>query len=153
MSSRFEPGDHRRKYQQACALPFRLREGRVDFCLITSNSRGDWIFPKGTIEPGEAARDTALKEAYEEAGLYGRLFAEPLGSYDYLKHEDVQLRVIVYLMEVTSFQEFWPEASVRRRRWWEFHKARGSLQRPYLGVMIDKAYAWLARVRPGELVG
>src|SRR5262245_1798891 len=70
---------------QACAIPYRLVEGRLEFCLITSISKGHWGFPKGIIDPGETPMETALKEAHEEAGLSGRIVGPLLGSYSYEK--------------------------------------------------------------------
>ena len=40
---------------QASAVPFRRAGGRVEFCLVTSASSGQWVFPKGLIDPGETA--------------------------------------------------------------------------------------------------
>ena len=53
--------------RQAAALA--IRRGRV--CLITSRNGKRWVIPKGWIEPGQTAGETALQEAYEEAGLVG----------------------------------------------------------------------------------
>ena len=49
---------------QACAIPYRQRKGKLEFCLITS-SKGHWSFPKGFVELGESLRQAALKEAFE----------------------------------------------------------------------------------------
>ena len=67
--------------RQAAALP--LRRGRV--CLITSRNGKRWVIPKGWIEPGQTAGETALQEAWEEAGLAGAIEGEPIGSYLYEK--------------------------------------------------------------------
>ena len=71
--------------QQASAIPYRRRDGCVEFCLITTIKRRRWAFPKGIIDPGETPVETALKEAEEEAGLHGRVDDEPLGRYKYAK--------------------------------------------------------------------
>src|SRR5688500_6320593 len=70
---------------QAGAIPFRRGECRTEFCLITSSSGGRWGFPKGIIESGDTAQGTALQEAFEEAGLHGRIIGDALGSYRYEK--------------------------------------------------------------------
>jgi 8-oxo-dGTP pyrophosphatase MutT (NUDIX family) len=98
--------------RQAAALP--LRNGRV--CLITSSNGKRWVIPKGLIEPGQTAGETALQEAWEEAGLVGALQPEPIGSYVYEKWCGV-CHVTVYAMEVTQMAQDWPERSERQRIW------------------------------------
>ena len=98
--------------RQAAALP--LRNGRI--CLITSRNGKRSVIPKGWIEPGQTAGETALQEAWEEAGLVGALDREPIGSYLYEK-EGRTYHVIVFLMRVTSVAQVWPERSFRQRSW------------------------------------
>jgi 8-oxo-dGTP pyrophosphatase MutT (NUDIX family) len=98
--------------RQAAALP--LRRGRV--CLITSRNGKRWIIPKGWIEPGQSAGETALQEAWEEAGLVGALEREPIGSYLYEK-DGQQFHVTVFVMKVTSVEQDWPERNFRERSW------------------------------------
>ena len=52
--------------EQASAIPYRLRDGQPEFCLITSISTGKWGFPKGIVDPGETPEETAIKEALPE---------------------------------------------------------------------------------------
>jgi 8-oxo-dGTP pyrophosphatase MutT (NUDIX family) len=98
--------------RQAAALP--LRRGRV--CLITSRNGKRWVIPKGWIEPGQTAGETALQEAWEEAGLAGAIEGEPIGSYLYEK-EGHSYHVTVFVMKVTSVAQDWPERSFRDRSW------------------------------------
>src|SRR5713226_5366109 len=98
--------------RQAAALP--LRRGRV--CLITSRNGKRWVIPKGLIEPGQTAGESALQEAWEEAGLTGVLQPEPLGSYLYAKWCGL-CHVTVFLMQVSDEAEVWPEQDLRQRSW------------------------------------
>ncbi len=41
-----------------------------------------WSLPKGHIEKGETAEETAMREVHEETGIRGKVLAE-LGSIDY----------------------------------------------------------------------
>ena len=97
-------------------IPFRRNGDSVSLCLITGASSQSWGIPKGTIERGDSPQDTALQEAWEEAGLKGRILGDPLGSYEYEK-AGVLLTVVVYLMEVEIEAEQWEERDLRRRRW------------------------------------
>ena len=98
--------------RQAAAIP--IRSSRV--CLVLSRSGKQWVIPKGRIEPGQTAGETALQEAWEEAGLIGVLRRQPVGSYHYTKCGRT-FHVTVFLMEVTDAAEAWPEESRRTRRW------------------------------------
>jgi 8-oxo-dGTP pyrophosphatase MutT (NUDIX family) len=98
--------------RQAAALP--VRNGRV--CLVTSSNGKRWVIPKGLIEPGQTAGETALQEAWEEAGLVGGLRAEPIGSFLYEKWCGV-CHVTVFVMDVTEMKQDWPERALRQRIW------------------------------------
>jgi 8-oxo-dGTP pyrophosphatase MutT (NUDIX family) len=98
--------------RQAAALPLRGSKA----CIITSSNGKRWVIPKGLIEPGQTAGETALQEAWEEAGLVGTLHPEPIGSYIYEKYGNTY-HVIVFVMEVTEATAEWPEQDLRRRTW------------------------------------
>jgi len=98
--------------RQAAALP--VRNGRV--CLVTSSNGKRWIIPKGLIEPGQTATETALQEAWEEAGLVGILDPDPIGSYLYDKWCG-SCHVLVFLMQVKENAQDWPERDLRQRSW------------------------------------
>jgi 8-oxo-dGTP pyrophosphatase MutT (NUDIX family) len=86
----------------------------MEIVLVEARSRKRWVIPKGLIEPGLEAGESAAKEAYEEAGVRGELSQAPVGAYSYRKW-GVQLDVDVYLLRVTAVLDVWPED--RRRRW------------------------------------
>lgn len=101
---------------QASAIPFRRQGDAWEVCLITSTRSGAWGFPKGVIEPGETPEETALKEAFEEAGLGGAIVSRSLGRYRYEKWGDA-LDVDVFLMAVETCELQWHEMDIRQRRW------------------------------------
>jgi 8-oxo-dGTP pyrophosphatase MutT (NUDIX family) len=98
--------------RQAAALP--TRDGKI--CLVTSSNRKRWVIPKGVIDPGQTAQETALQEAWEEAGLVGLLDQEPLGSFLYEKWCGT-CHVVVFRMQVTDVAASWPERDLRQRLW------------------------------------
>ena len=100
------------KILQAAAIP--VRDTKV--CLVTSSSGKRWVIPKGRLEPGKTESEIALQEAWEEAGLFGNLHPLPVGSYVYEKWGDTY-HVTVFLMEVTTVADDWPERDLRQRRW------------------------------------
>ena len=74
------------KPQQAAAIPIRRRGDDLQVCLIRKRLAGSWGIPKGTVDSGETHESTALNEAWEEAGLRGRLVGDSLGTYKYKKY-------------------------------------------------------------------
>lgn len=129
--------------EQASAVPYRRRNGRIEFCLITSMGKGRWGFPKGIIDPGETAIETALKEAEEEAGIYGRIEGKPLGQYEYRKWGTV-LTVTGYLMRVTAAEDDWEEAQWRERAWYTADKARAVIDRDEILALLEEAVGRVA---------
>ena len=58
--------------EQGGGIAFRFSQGILTVLLVTSRrDPRDWIFPKGHIEPGESADETALRETQKEAGVDG----------------------------------------------------------------------------------
>jgi phosphohistidine phosphatase len=103
-------------HRKAAVIPYRIRGNQVEVALVTTSRGKGWIVPKGTIASGERARDAAIREAEEEAGLRGVLPRKPFGSYLHV-NGDGSWEVDVYLMRVTRVLDNWLEADFRRRRW------------------------------------
>src|SRR5262245_42443065 len=95
---------------QAAAIP--LLDGKV--CLVLSSNGRRWVLPKGWIDEGQSAGETALQEAWEEAGLLGRLSRKPVGAYRYDK-AGRPCHVIVFQLDVTEVAAVWPESGWRCR--------------------------------------
>jgi 8-oxo-dGTP pyrophosphatase MutT (NUDIX family) len=121
---------------QAGAIP--LRGGRV--CLITSSDGLRWQVPKGMIDHGDSFHDSAHKEAWEEAGVRGKLHDQPAGSYRYDK-EGTLCEVTLYVMHVTFVADDWPEKEERRRRWAELDEALDAVANDGLRDVLQKLKA------------
>nr|WP_291992105.1 NUDIX hydrolase [Candidatus Accumulibacter sp. ACC003] len=106
--------------------------------VIASRKGTRWVIPKGVKEPELSLRDSASKEALEEAGIRGRIADEPIGNYDYAKWGGV-CNVEVFPMEVTESvpEEQWEE-SHRERRWVTPQKARRLLDEAALGKLVTQ---------------
>ncbi len=114
---------------QAAAIPLcRTRSGSIEICLIRRRDSAAWGIPKGFIDPGHTPGEAALNEAYEEAGLSGRLLGDSIGSYVYSKRGD-SYSVAVFLMEVQTEDGNWPEERMRMRRWHPVDEALSLLRR------------------------
>jgi 8-oxo-dGTP pyrophosphatase MutT (NUDIX family) len=118
--------------RQAAAIP--IYDGKV--CMVTSSSGRRWVIPKGVIEPGQTAGETALQETWEEAGLAGVLHTEPLGSYLYDKYGGL-CHVTVYLMQVTEEADDWPERLTRQRVWVPLEEVADRVREPGLRDILE----------------
>jgi 8-oxo-dGTP pyrophosphatase MutT (NUDIX family) len=61
-----------RECEQVAAVCYRVRGGEIEFLLVRTG-KGLWIFPKGNAEPGLTHAQAAALEAFEEAGVHGRM--------------------------------------------------------------------------------
>jgi len=62
------------KYEKSSwGVVYRKKDWKIEILLLKwTNSRNEWeyVLPKGKIEDDEIAKDTALREIWEEAWLY-----------------------------------------------------------------------------------
>ncbi|SRR6266540_445986 len=129
------------KLRQASAIPYRNREGAIEFLLITT-AKGNWIFPKGIVDPGETPQETALKESEEEAGVGGKLSGGSIGCYTYEKWNS-ECIVEVYLLEVDREEAVWLESGQRRRGWFRFEEAMDLVKGKVLRGLLSRAHSIL----------
>ena len=132
-----------KRASQASVVPYRIAASGVEFCLITTRRSRQWGFPKGRIGRHKTVEDVGLLEAYEEAGVTGRIVGEPLGQYAYNK-DGRRWSVTVMLMEVNGCIDHWKESHQRLRRWAPLHEASFLLARPKLIQLLQKAVERLA---------
>jgi phosphohistidine phosphatase len=133
-----------RSREQAGVIPFRRRKGTIEVCLIRNKGRKRWKIPKGFVDPGETAEQAALKEAWEEAGLKGRLSGGAIGLYEYEKWGS-DLSVAVYLIEVTDAEDEWEESRFRERSWERVETAFDMLRKHPVRPLLDIAATRLER--------
>jgi 8-oxo-dGTP pyrophosphatase MutT (NUDIX family) len=129
---------------QAAVIAFRHNGEVIEICLIRNKGGKKWKIPKGFVDPGETAQQAALKEAWEEAGLLGRLVGEAVGSYEYEKW-NLDLTVAVFLMEVKAIDDDWEESRVRERSWAPLDEAFTRLKKHPVKSLLSDAAARLER--------
>jgi len=122
-------------YQQSGVIPCRLRDGQLEVLLITSRKKKRWIIPKGIIEFALTARESAVKEAEEEAGVLGKVSSERLGAYEYSKWGGT-CRVEVFVLRVTKVRDEWQESRDRQREWLSVEKAARRVREEDLKSLI-----------------
>ncbi|MEW6280816.1 MAG: NUDIX hydrolase [Candidatus Eremiobacterota bacterium] len=112
-------------------IPYRWSDGRLEVLLITSRRTGRWAIPKGWLEPGMTPLESALLEAYEEAGVRGEARDELLGTYVRWGRT-----VGVYPLEVREVLDDWPEARQRRRAWFSLEEAVAEVEEDDLKAIL-----------------
>jgi 8-oxo-dGTP pyrophosphatase MutT (NUDIX family) len=124
---------------QFAALCYRIKNEKVQFCLVTSRRSGRWIVPKGWPMNGQTPMDAAATEAFEEAGVRGKIEPRPIGVFSYYKvHSKNELPCIavVYPLKVKKVLRTWPEHKERNRKWLSRKKAAALVDNAELSQII-----------------
>jgi 8-oxo-dGTP pyrophosphatase MutT (NUDIX family) len=88
----------------------------VEVCLIKPQGKDRWQLPKGMIDPGEHAPETAVREILEETGHRGRIVGEKLDDVEYWyvdkysgSPKRVHKKVTFFLLELERESERAPD--------------------------------------------
>ena len=107
------------------AVCYRIQEGKVEFLLVRTHA-GRWTFPKGAIDGDRSAAAAAAREAYEEAGVRGRVepraFDRYLHSKNSLRPAGREFPVAAHLCRVQGLER--PMESHRDPTWFSPRKAK-----------------------------
>lgn len=146
--------------EQVAAVCFRFGSNGIEFLLVRTRG-GRWTFPKGRAESGLTHAQAAAVEAFEEAGVHGRLeevsFACYMGRKRAKHRESSETRLIVHghLCEVSRLDR--PQESNRTPTWFSAEKAKRRLREERtaadgaeLARVVDCAVARIQRVRSGN---
>lgn len=125
------------------ALCFRRSKGKTaghEILLVSSRDTGRWIVPKGWPIHGETPAGAAAMEAWEEAGVRGKVHDICVGHFSYQKFidEELSLPVIVgvFPIEVQRLDKNFPEADERKRKWFTPKKAARRVTEPELRQIL-----------------
>lgn len=129
---------------QVAALCWRKRKGKTEVLLITSRDTGRWIVPKGWPIDGLDAPQSALREAWEEAGVRADANqALHIGEFCYDKlladGQELPLRAVLYKVRLRGREiaNRYPESHERKRLWVTPHKAAKLVQEPELQEILQ----------------
>jgi 8-oxo-dGTP pyrophosphatase MutT (NUDIX family) len=128
----FRPHHVRKPHEceQVAAICYRVRKGEIEFLLVRTGSE-HWTFPKGGVEPGLTHAQAAALEAFEEAGVRGRIEEASFTRYVRRKKTGarnstaLEIRVRAHLCEVLRLGE--PQESGRNPTWFSAEKAKRRL--------------------------
>ena len=128
---------------QFAVLPWRISaRGTREVLLLTSRETHRWVVPKGWPMRGRKPAEVASQEAYEEAGLIGRVIGKrPLGNFHYAKRlakREVICEVRVFLFRVERQLDNWPEKGERESKWVDAKEAAALVEEGGLAEIIAR---------------
>ena len=124
--------------KQSGVIPYRKKSGKIEVLLIRTVTGKNWGLPKGKIESHLTKKGSAQTEAFEEAGILGKV-KDFVGEYDYTKGSTGRKqKVKVYLMKVANELSSWPESKTRERKWFKIEKAKGKVGKK-IRLLLEEA--------------
>jgi 8-oxo-dGTP pyrophosphatase MutT (NUDIX family) len=133
--------ESRTQFGALCFRRSKTKKDGIEIMLVSSRDTGRWIIPKGWPMDRETPAAAAAMEAWEEAGVRGRVYETCIGHYSYLKwiDEEMSLPVIVavFPVEVLRIDDDFPEAGQRKRKWLSPKKAARRVSEPELRSLLS----------------
>ena len=140
------------------ALPYRFTpDAALEILLVTTRQTRRWIVPKGWPIKGLRPPKSAAREAFEEAGVRGKIAAKPMGAFTYDKALDENGRqatceVKVFPLLVKRQSEVWPESKERVVQWVAPSKAATLIKEPDLKKLVTafakRVYVAASKIAP-----
>lgn len=126
---------------QSGALPWRFkRRKKAEVLLVTGRRSGRWMIPKGWPVAGKSLADSAAQEAFEEAGIKGKVDPKPIGTFRHVKQHlllgTLEVDILVHPMAVERELGDWPERGERTRKWFDLDKAADRVDSEELRELI-----------------
>jgi ADP-ribose pyrophosphatase YjhB (NUDIX family) len=115
--------------QELCGvLPWRrTKRGEIKVLLVAPRGGGQWSLPSGLPGNDRTPRQTAMREAFEKAGVVGHLDAKPIGSYSsqgaLSEGSTMPCVVVIYGLKVRGTLTNWPASTRCKRRWYRLDDA------------------------------
>jgi len=111
------------------ALPYRFTgAAALEVLIVTTRQSKRWIIPKGWPIKGLTPSKSAAREAFEEAGVIGRIGGRSIGRFRYRKSDnggdaEAECEVEVFPLLVKRQSAIWPESDQRVVQWVDPEKA------------------------------
>ena len=126
---------------QTGALPWRLsKRRRPEVLLVTGRRSGRWMIPKGWPMAGKSLAESAAQEAFEEAGIKGKVDPQPIGTFRHVKQHllfgRIEVDIHVHPLAVKRELGDWPERGERSRKWFGVDEAAQRVDSAELGSLI-----------------
>ena len=113
----------------------------MEILLITGRNSPRWLIPKGWPMRGKSLADAAAQEAFEEAGVEGRVEPAAIGRFAHEKQHallgGIGVAVVVHALAVERELAEWPERGQRTRKWFALDEAKGAVASRELRELIE----------------
>jgi len=127
--------------KQVGALCVRETPDGPEVLLITTRDSKRWMIPKGWPILGLSSHKTAEREAWEEAGVIGKVKRKLYGHFRYVKVLDdgrgIELVVAVHLLKVQRQKKQFPEMGERNVVWMTPTEAAKCVREPDLKRLLS----------------
>ncbi len=129
------------------ALPYRFTQvAALEILIVTTRQSRRWLTPS----------KSAAREAFEEAGVRGKIGARPIGNFRYKKAADengaeADCEVKVFPLLVKRQSAAWPESAQRVALWVDPDKAISLIREPELKSLVA-AFAKRAAIAASKLI-
>jgi 8-oxo-dGTP pyrophosphatase MutT (NUDIX family) len=152
--SRFVTATENETRAQVAAVCFRILSSGIEFLLVRTR-KGRWTFPKGGVQTGLSFAQSAAIEAYEEAGVHGRIEEVAFIRYSHRKFtastfDDPEKFIHAHLCEVLQIES--PLEPGRDPTWFSSAKTKRRLAEGRtreiaadLNRVVDRAVARIRR--------
>ena len=113
-----------------------------------------WVLPKGTVEPGEEFKDTALREVFEESGVHASI-KKYIGKSSYtfrIPQDTVNKTVHWYLMMADNYyskpqkEEYFLDSG-----YYKYHEAYHLLKFSNERQILENAYEAYTQMKNDKL--
>jgi ADP-ribose pyrophosphatase YjhB (NUDIX family) len=121
----------------AGGVVFRVRRNYAEYLLVEAkDDPTQWVLPKGHVEEGEQHRETAVREVFEETGVWARV-GDELGDVSYAVKE-TPITVHFFVMQAAG--RGLPKDKDRRHVWLTFDKAIARASHPETRELLQVAH-------------
>ncbi|MDR3314707.1 MAG: NUDIX domain-containing protein [Oscillospiraceae bacterium] len=133
-------------YERSCgAVVFRRFGAELRFLLIKNRRSAHWGFPKGHVEDGENAEQTARREVLEETGLHIKLLPGFSCQSEYVIQGKVEKSVTIFLGETTDRQTILQEDEIEDYVWLNYNRAMQTLKFENDRSILRRAHYFMRR--------
>jgi 8-oxo-dGTP pyrophosphatase MutT (NUDIX family) len=125
---------------QVAALCWRKADAEPEILLVRSLDANRWILPKGWPMRGKTLAEAAAIEAWEEAGVTGDIAPQSIGLYATQKRRASGIKqaceLHIFALHVAQVVPDYPEADMRKTRWFPLAQGLEKLHAPDLAALI-----------------
>jgi len=123
------------------ALPYRFTQAAaLEVLVVTTRQSKRWIIPKGWPIKRLTPAGSAAREAFEEAGVTGKIGAKSIGNFRYAKANgngaEPDYDVTVFPLLVKRQAAAWPESKERVVQWVDPETAVSLIGEPELKALV-----------------